>query len=71
MPGHRVCTLVCSAGLSLTVDRTRDDWVVVVASASIARHRSLPAAIEGAGGGLISRTEAEGLAASALRRPAG
>jgi hypothetical protein len=40
------------------------DWIVTVASASVARHESLAEAILEATGGLATRIEAEALASS-------
>jgi hypothetical protein len=55
----------CVAGLTCFARAEVDgDWIVTVASASVARHESLAEAIFEATGGLATRTEAEALASS-------
>ncbi|HLY93672.1 MAG TPA: hypothetical protein VKP14_02400 [Gaiellaceae bacterium] len=53
------------AGLPCVIDaEPTGDWVVTLASVTIARSRDLAQAIADAGGGFVSRAEAEEVAAS-------
>lgn len=59
------------AGFACRIETgNRGDWVVTIASTTVSRRKDLAVAIVEAGGGLVSRSEAETVACS-VRRFAG
>lgn len=57
------------AGMPCTIERTEQgEWIVIIASATLGRRYDLADAICDAGGGVVSRGEAEALAAVVERR---
>ena len=63
--GEREAQIIQVAGLRCVIDaEPTGDWVVTLAAVTIARSRDLAAAITEAGGGFVSKAEAEAVAAS-------
>ena len=59
-----------AGALPCVVERASDGWVVTIAACTVSRNRGLVPAILEAGGGIVTRTEAERIARFVLTSPA-